>query len=86
MYSIETASGRAHSVDMCGAADGFLHIVILDGASFAAVVREFGNPENTGRIVYRFGEMETTHEGYTVLTNVKWESGKRYHIILQKQE
>lgn len=85
MYTITTAAGRTHSVTMCGAADGYLHIRLEDGASFAAVVREFSNAENTSAITYHYGEMETRHEGYTGLELVQWEGGKRYHIALAQQ-
>lgn len=85
MYTITTAAGRTHSVTMCGAADGHLHIRLEDGASFAAVVREFSNAENTSAITYHYGEMETHHEGYTGLELVQWEGGKRYHIALAQQ-
>ena len=85
MYKITMATGREHSATMCGAAEGYLHIRIEDGASFAAVVREFSNKENTSAITYRYGEMETRHEGFTGLEMVRWEGGKRYHIALKQQ-
>lgn len=85
MYTITTAEGKEHSVSMCGAAEGYLHIRIEDGVSFTAVVREFSDEENTSVITYHYGEMETRHEGYTGLELVRWEGEKRYHIALKQQ-
>lgn len=86
MYTIETAAGRKHDVTMCGEAGGYLHIRLADGSSFAAVVKEFSNAENTSAITYRFGEMEKRHEGYTTLEMVQWEGGKAYHVMLKHQD
>ena len=83
MRQIETAAGRMHPASMCGAAEGYLHITIEDGASFAAVVREFSDAEKTATITDCFGEMTVTHAGYTSLTVVQWEGGNTYHIILE---
>ena len=69
---------------MCGEADGYLHIRLMDGNSFAAVVKEFSKAENTSVITYHFGEMEKQHEGYTILEMVQWEGGKSYHVTLKK--
>lgn len=82
MYQIETASGAVHAVIRCGAAEGYLHIRIVDGESFASVAAEFGDARNTETIIHRFGEMSARHEGYTVLVSVQWEGGSQYHIIL----
>ena len=85
MYEIEMALGNRHAVDMCGAADGFLHIHITDGESFADVVTEFSNQEETQEITYLYGEMLTVHRGYTQLVCAEWNGGTRYRVIQQKK-
>ena len=85
MYTIETASGTTHEVEMCGAADNCLHIHILDGDTFMATAEEFDDSENTRTITFRYGEMETVHEGYTSLISIFWDGGGRYNIMLKKQ-
>jgi hypothetical protein len=84
MYQIEMANGKKHAVSMCGAADGCLHVNIEDGTSFTGVVREFRNSENTSVIKFLYGEMETIHEGYTVLISIFWDGDGRYNIMLKK--
>lgn len=84
MYEIITASGTHHRADMCGAADGCLHIFLTDGGSFLDVVEEFLDSDNTGTITYKYGEMQTVHEGYTVLISVLWDGDGRYSIMLKK--
>jgi hypothetical protein len=85
MRQIEMASGETHEATMCGAADGYLHICISDGSSFAAVVQEFSNEENTSTIIDHFGEMTVTYTGYTFLTIVQLEGENRWHIVLKKE-
>lgn len=86
MYTIIMASGNQHSVTMCGAADGNLHIRMAEQTTFQAVVEEFANPENTKKITYKYGEMETIHEGYTTLILVRVEGENRFHIALEKSK
>lgn len=84
MYEIVTASEKHHAVEMCGAADGCLHIRLTDGEGFLEVAEEFHDSNNTGTITYKYGEMETVHEGYTVLISVLWDGDGRYSIMLKK--
>lgn len=62
-----TNTGERHSVASCGAADGSLWLILDDGTDIATAAAEFGKPENVQTIIFRFGEMEEWHEGYTRL-------------------
>ena len=83
MYQIEMASGTFHAVSMCGAADGYLHIRLEDGESFAGIVAEFSDARNTETIIHHFGEMSARHDGYTTLISVQWEGSRRYRVALK---
>ena len=49
-----------------------------------ATAEEFDDSENTRTITFRYGEMETVHEGYTSLISIFWDGGGRYNIMLKK--
>ena len=48
----------------CGYADGFLWCYIT-GLTLQDVVQTMMNPEKTVKIVYEYGEMSDTYEGFT---------------------
>lgn len=63
MYTIIMASGNQHSVTMCGAADGNLHIRMAEQTTFQAVVEEFANPENTKKSRTSMGKWRRSTKG-----------------------
>ena len=86
MRTIETASGAVHEVEMCGAADGYLHIILTE-STFAGAVEEFSKPENTRTIADHIQEEITAvHAGYTRLVSVAWIEGQKHRVILKKTE
>lgn len=86
MYTIEMASGVVHDTPMCGEADGYLVVQIQDGESWKAVSDEFSNPDNTKKITFHYGEMQTEHIGFTQPTFLRWDGGGKYHIALKYVE
>lgn len=83
MYTVKLASGAVHAASMCGEADGYLVIQIQDGESWKAVSDEFATPENTRKITYHYGEMESEYIGFTQPTFLRWDGGGKYHIALK---
>ena len=61
---IKLHDGTTYEDSTCGYADGFLWCYI-NGLSMAQVANKFFDPAATDQIVFEYGEMSDTYEGFT---------------------
>lgn len=66
MRRITLNDGTVFDGCTCGMASGVLWCY-LQGVTFTNALAAFTDPQKTSRIVFAYGEMEDTHDGYTTM-------------------
>ena len=78
MRKVILNNGAEFEADWCGAANGALHVDVIGDQTIPELTAAFSDPEATAHIVFEYGEMADTFDGYTHLSRVAegaWRDG-----------
>ena len=89
MRTVRLNDGTTYAADWCGASGGALHIDITGAPGLLELAQIFGDPAKTAHIVFEYGEMSDTYDGYTHLLRIaenEWRDGATLVTMTKSEE
>lgn len=78
------ADGTKYENTSAGYSDGVLVVFMNTAITLHEAPEIFFNPNKTSRIVFEYGDMEDTYDGFTHVTNMREDVDKNVSVTLRK--
>ena len=81
---ITLADGTVYDEGECGFADGVLWCYLPTGIDLTQAFMSFANPEKTSTIVFSYGEMSDTYNGFTDMQGIMKTYDGKVNVSLKR--